>query len=213
MSVDVNNKSEENEEIEKISGDIIEEVDAEEKEAVTKSQSFMKELLDWARTIILALVCAAFITNFVIVNARVPSASMETTIMTGDRLIANRLSYKIGEPERFDIVVFRFPDDENVLYIKRIIGLPGEKVTIKNNEIYINDSTEPIDDSFLHEPMVTEDATYYVPEDSYFMMGDNRNNSADSRFWNNKYVKKDKIEGKAVFRYFPISSIGPLTNK
>ena len=213
MAVDVNNKSEEIEEIDKVSGEVIEEKEAEEKEAATKSQSVMKEIWDWVKTIVVAIVCAVFITQFVIVNARVPSASMETTIMTGDRLIANRLSYKFSDPKRYDIVVFKFPDDESVLYIKRIIGLPGEKVTIRDNQVYINDSTTPLDTSFLHEPMVTEDDTYYVPDDSYFMMGDNRNNSADSRFWNNKYVKRDKIEGKAVFRYFPFNSMGLLTNK
>lgn len=213
MSVDVNNKSEEIQDTDKVSGEVIEEQDMQEKEAVTKSQGIMKEIWDWVKTIVIAVVCAVLITQFVIVNARVPSASMETTIMTGDRLIANRLSYKLSDPQRYDIVVFKFPDNEDLLYIKRIIGLPGEKVTIKNNEIYINDSTTPLDTSFLHEPMVTEDATYYVPEDSYFMMGDNRNNSADSRFWVNKYVKRDKIEGKAVFRYFPFTSMGLLTNK
>ena len=80
--------------------------EAEEKEAVTKSQSVMKEVWDWVKTIVVAIVCAVFITQFVIVNARVPSASMETTIMTGDRLIANRLSYKFSDPKRYDIVVF-----------------------------------------------------------------------------------------------------------
>lgn len=213
MAVDVNNKSEEAKEVDKVSSEIIDEKEAEEKEAVTTFQSVTKEIWDWIKTIVIALVCAVIITQFVIVNARVPSASMETTIMTGDRLIANRLSYKFSDPKRYDIVVFQFPDNEDILYIKRIIGLPGEKVTIKDNQIYINDSTTPLDTSFLHEPMITEDATYYVPEDSYFMMGDNRNNSADSRFWNHKYVKRDKIKGKAVFRYFPLSSMGLLTNK
>ena len=109
MAVDVNNKSEEIEEIDKVSGEVIEEKEAEEKEAATKSQSVMKEIWDWVKTIVVAIVCAVFITQFVIVNARVPSASMETTIMTGDRLIANRLSYKFSDPKRYDIVVFKFP--------------------------------------------------------------------------------------------------------
>lgn len=128
MAVDVNNKSEEIEEIDKVSGEVIEEKEAEEKEAVTKSQSVMKEVWDWVKTIVVAIVCAVFITQFVIVNARVPSASMETTIMTGDRLIANRLSYKFSDPKRYDIVVFKFPDDESVLYIKRIIGLLAKRL-------------------------------------------------------------------------------------
>lgn len=165
--------------------------------------SVKAEIISWVKTIVGAFVMAWIITTFIIVNAQVPSGSMENTVMTGDRLIANRLSYVVSEPKRFDIVVFKFPDDESKLYIKRIIGMPGDKVEIRDNKVYINDSTEPLDDSFTKEPMFTPDAVYEVPEGHYFMMGDNRNNSSDSRFWINTYVAKDKILGKAVFRYYP----------
>jgi signal peptidase I len=173
-----------------------------------------KEVISWVETIVFAFICAFIITHVFIVNARVPSASMETTIMTGDRLVANRLAYVASDPQRYDIVVFKFPDDpeQKTLYIKRIIGLPGDKVEIKDNEIYINDNPNPIDSSFIKEPMFTPDAVYEVPEDCYFMMGDNRNNSADSRFWNDKFVKKEKILGKAVFRYYPLNEMGALKN-
>jgi signal peptidase I len=168
----------------------------------TKKQVIIDETVSWIKTIVAALVMAWLITTFLIVNAEVPSGSMENTVMTGDRLIANRLSYTFSDPQRFDIVVFKFPDDESKLYIKRIIGMPGDKVTIFNNQIYINDSTEPLRDDFLKEPMQTPNAVYEVPEGHYFMLGDNRNNSADSRAWNDKFVAKDKILGKAVFKYF-----------
>jgi signal peptidase I len=174
--------------------------------------SVTKEIVSWIQTFVIAILIALFITKVLIVNAKVPSASMETTIMTNDRLIANRLAYITSDPERFDIVVFKFPDDESKLYIKRIIGLPGDKVEIRDGEVYINDSTEPLDDSFLHEPMYSQNAVYNVPEGCYFMLGDNRNNSADSRMWNNKFVAKDKILGKAVFRYWPLNNIGPVGN-
>jgi signal peptidase I len=174
----------------------------ESKPVKTKKQAVVAETISWIKTIVAALVMAWLITTFLIVNAEVPSGSMENTVMTGDRLIANRLSYTFSDPQRFDIVVFKFPDDESKLYIKRIIGMPGDKVTIFNNKIYINDSTEPLRDDFLKEPMQTPNAVYEVPEGCYFMLGDNRNNSADSRAWNNKYVAKDKILGKAVFKYF-----------
>jgi signal peptidase I len=174
--------------------------------------SVTKEIVSWIQTFVVAILIAIFITKVLIVNAKVPSASMETTIMTNDRLIANRLAYITSDPERFDIVVFKFPDDESKLYIKRIIGLPGDKVEIRDGEVYINDSTEPLDDSFLHEPMYSQNAVYNVPEGCYFMLGDNRNNSADSRMWNNKFVAKDKILGKAVFRYWPLNNIGPVGN-
>lgn len=178
------------------------------KEEPSTGKKVIKEAISWVETVVVAMLIALFITKVLIVNAKVPSASMETTIMTNDRLIANRLSYINSDPERYDIVVFKFPDDESKLYIKRVIGLPGEKVEIKDGEVYINDSTEPLDSSFLHEPMFSENAVYNVPEGCYFMLGDNRNNSADSRFWNNKYVAKDKILGKAVFRYYPFDKIG-----
>jgi signal peptidase I len=189
-------------------------VEEKTQENAEEKLDIKKELISWAQTIIFAFICAFVITHVFIVNARVPSASMETTIMTGDRLVANRLAYKFSDPKRFDIVVFKFPDDpeQKTLYIKRIIGLPGDKVEIKDNEIYINDNPEPIDSSFIKEPMYTIDAVYEVPEDSYFMMGDNRNNSADSRFWENKFVKKDKILGKAVFRYYPFNQMGSINN-
>lgn len=181
----------------------VKDLQEESKPEKTKKQKAVAELISWVKTIVAALVMAWFITTFLIVNAQVPSGSMENTVMTGDRLIANRLSYVFSEPKRFDIVVFKYPDDESKLYIKRIIGMPGDTVTIRDNEIYINDSTEPLDDSFIKEPMITPDAVYEVPEGHYFMMGDNRNNSSDSRFWQNTYVAKDKILGKAVFKYYP----------
>lgn len=139
-----------------------------------------------------------------IINVYIPSESMESTLMTGDMLIGNRLAYKLGSsPERFDIVVFYAPDEPDKLYIKRVIGLPGEKVTVKNGKVYINNSDEPLDDSFIQEPMdKSENASYEVPEGCYFMMGDNRNASYDSRYWENKYVPEDYIVAKAIFRYW-----------
>lgn len=178
-----------------------------EKPEKSKKAAVIGEIVSWVKTILAALVMAWFITTFLIVNAQVPSGSMENTVMTGDRLIANRLSYLFSEPKRFDIVVFKFPDDESKLYIKRIIGMPGDTLEIRNNEIYVNGSTEPLDDSFIREPMNTMDAVYQVPEGHYFMMGDNRNNSNDSRFWNNTFVSEDEILGKAVFRYYPSPAI------
>lgn len=177
----------------------------------TEEVSVVKEIISWVETIVFAIIFAFLITTFVIVNAKVPSASMENTVMTGDRLIANRLSYIASKPQRYDIVVFKFPDDESKLYIKRIIGLPGETVNIRGGLVYINDSTEPLRTDFQAEPMNTPDETYVVPDGCYFMMGDNRNRSSDSRFWQNKFVAEDKILGKAVFRYYPIGSIGSVS--
>ena len=96
------------------------------------------ELIQWSIVIISAVVLAVLINSFVIVKAQIPSGSMENTIMTGDRVFGNRLAYAFSDPDRFDIIIFRYPDDESQLFIKRIIGLPGETVEIRNGSIYIN---------------------------------------------------------------------------
>lgn len=161
------------------------------------------EIISWIKTVVFAVIFAFFITNVVIVNATVPTGSMEDNIMPRDRIVAFRWSYAFSDPERFDIVVFKFPDDEKKLFVKRIIGLPGETVTIREGKVYINDSEEPLDDSFIKNEAYGDYGPYEVPEGYYFMMGDNRNSSADSRFWNKTYLSGDKILGKVVFKYFP----------
>ncbi|MDO5703414.1 MAG: signal peptidase I [Lachnospiraceae bacterium] len=176
-----------------------------------------KEPFDWKKElkedlILVAAVVAVVlvINNVFLINARIPSASMENTVMTHDRIFGNRLAYNGSDPERFDIVIFRYPDDEKRLFIKRIIGLPGETVTITDGKVYINGSSEPLDDSFCKETPRGTFGTFEVPEGCYFMLGDNRNNSNDSRFWDNHYVAKEKILGKAWVRYWPLNKIGKI---
>jgi len=159
------------------------------------------EILEWVVTIAAAVLVALFINNFIIVNATVPTSSMEETIMSNDRVIGLRLAYKSSDPERGDIVIFRFPDDEKILYIKRIIGMPGDTVEIHDGGVYIDGSL--LDEPYLKVTTEGEFGPYTVPEGQYFMMGDNRNNSADSRFWNNTFLERDKIVGKAILRYWP----------
>ena len=162
-----------------------------------------KEIFSWIRIFIAAVVIAFLVNNFVIINANVPSGSMETTIMTKDRMLGNRLAYKTGDIKRGDIVIFKFPDDESQLFIKRLIGLPGETVEIRDGKVYINGSDEPLDDSFVPEVPTGNYGPYTVPENSYFMLGDNREYSRDSRFWQNTFVSFDEIVGKAIVRYYP----------
>lgn len=168
-----------------------------------KRKEVVHELLSWLKAIVIGVAAAVFLSLFVIVNATVPTGSMENTIMPGDRLIGFRLSYVFSEPERGDIIIFKYPDDPSKKYIKRIIGMPGETVTIVSGRVYINDSTEPLADTYVKEETYGDYGPYVVPEDSYFMMGDNRNNSNDSRYWTNTFVEKDAILGKAIFRYYP----------
>ena len=170
-------------------------------------RSIIKELLQWAAAFIAAIAAALLINNFVIVNAQIPSSSMEDTIMPGDRVFGNLLAYVLVEPERFDIIIFRYPDDESQLFIKRIIGLPGETVEIRDGHIYINGSDTPLEDVETKEPMEGSFGPYTVPEDCYFVMGDNRNNSRDSRYWEHTFVTEDEILGKAVFRYWPVNKM------
>lgn len=177
-----------------------------------KNKSFFREVLEFVIPIILAVAIALFLKNCVIANAKVPTGSMLNTIQEGDRIIASRLAYLNDDPERYDIIIFKYPDDESQYFVKRVIGLPGETVNIVNGIVYVtktDGTTIQLDDSFVTNCVpVGNFGPYVVPEDSYFMLGDNRNNSEDSRYWENKYVKKDKIIGKVLFRYYPtISSI------
>lgn len=175
-----------------------------------------RELLSYIKIIVIAVAVALVLNNVVIINAKIPSPSMEKTLMVKDRLFGFRLAYginldlfgykiseKFRDPERFDIVIFKYPDDESRLFIKRVIGLPGETVEIKDGKVYIDGSETPLDDSFIPEKMLGSYGPYKVPENCYFMLGDNRNNSKDSRFWTNTFVRFDQIVGKAVVRYYP----------
>ncbi|ADU74926.1 MAG TPA: signal peptidase I [Hungateiclostridium thermocellum] len=167
----------------------------------SKKQKVFKEIVSWSLCLLGAFIIALLLTKYVIVNAYVPTGSMENTIMPGDRIIASRIHYYFSEPKRGDIVVFRYPDNEEVLYVKRIIGLPNETVEIKDGNVYINGKL--LEEPYIKEKAYGDFGPYEVPEGCYFMLGDNRNGSTDSRRWTNKYVKKEKILGKALFKYFP----------
>lgn len=176
-----------------------------------KENSIKAEIISWLQ-ILLTAACIAFVLNtFIIANSRVPTGSMENTIMTNDRVIGSRLSYRFSSPERGDIVIFRFPDDESVYYVKRVIGLPGDTVDIVDGAVYLNGSDTPLEEPYLRQKMEPEEPMHFeVPEDSYFMMGDNRNYSYDARYWTNHFVHKDKLIAKVLFRYWPLNKMGGL---
>ncbi len=163
-----------------------------------------KEIWEWVKIIVSAAAIALILNTFIIANSQVPSGSMENTIMTNDRVIGSRLSYLFEESERGDVVIFRFPDNEKIYYVKRVVGLPGETVDIYDGHVYLNGSETPFEEPYLREPMIPEEPMHFeVPEGCYLMLGDNRNYSADARVWQNTYVKKEKIIAKVLFRYFP----------
>jgi len=161
------------------------------------------ELISWLQIIVCAVVIAFALNTFIIANSRVPSASMENTIMTHDRVIGSRLTYRFfGDPERGDVIIFKWPDNEKVLFVKRIIGLPGETVTISDGKVYVNGTL--LEEPYIREAMYPEpEMSFTVPDDAYFCMGDNRNESMDARYWQNTWVYRNKIIAKVYFRYWP----------
>jgi signal peptidase I len=188
----------------------------------------LREALGWAKAIIGALVLAWVFTNFVIVNAQVPTGSMKNTINEGDRIIAWRPSYMFSEPERYDIVVFRGHGEDTTLYVKRIIGVPGDTLYIENGLVYVNGEEEPLRNDFVlgtHSDNFPYPTRYppndyvtlsedgfplyiTVPEGHYFVLGDNRGNSVDSRSWGSEgtlrtFVADEQIQGRVLFRYWP----------
>lgn len=176
----------------------------EEKEAEKEPFSLKKEIISWITILVSAALIALFLNSCIIANSRVPTGSMESTIMAHDRVIGSRLSYLFHDPERGDIAIFHFPDDPTgkTYYVKRVIGLPGETVDITDGQVLING--EPLDEPYLNEPMDVDTPLHFeVPEGCYFMMGDNRNFSYDARYWENHYVSKDQIIAKVLFRYYP----------
>ena len=153
----------------------------------------------------IGLLVAVLLRTFVIFNAVVPTGSMEPTIMPGDRLVGSKLAYCFNEPERGDIITFLDPDGSGSYLVKRIVGLPGETVTIVDGKVYIDDSPVPLAEPYVNpEEQVTGDfGPYTVPEGCYFVMGDNRNHSYDARYWNTRFVERDDIKAKVAFRYYP----------
>lgn len=206
------------------------EQETENNKTEEKKGDMRKEVVSWVRMFVIVIAVVFVLTQFVIINVRVPSGSMENTIMTKDRLIGFRFSYWFDEPQRGDIILFSYPVDEKQTYIKRVIGLPGETVEIRDGKIYIDGSSEPLEEDYLKETWTWENDgyTFKVPEGCYFVLGDNRNDSEYGRFWAQialnegkastpeeaepySYVKKDEIKGKAIFKYY--SKFAILTNK
>lgn len=176
-----------------------------------KRDNFLKELFEYVKMIAIVVVTVLIVNQFILINARIPSESMANTILAGDQIFGNRLAYLFDEPERYDIVIFKYPDDKSQYFIKRVIGLPGETVEIIDGDVYvttIGGEEILVEDSFLPEEANGSYGPYEVPEGAYFMLGDNRNWSKDSRFWINTYVPEEDILGKAVLRYWPLNKIG-----
>ena len=193
------------------------------------------------KSLAVALAIALFIRTFIVQSFHIPSGSMIPTLLIGDFILVDKITYHLREPERGDVVVFHFPLNEDIYYIKRIVGLPGDRVEVKGGKLFINGKPckyQPLGDytyeekgrvysgklfyEFLpkrsggekkHYVLKTgsegdETKVFTVPKDKYFMMGDNRNQSYDSRYWG--FVDKDKIVGIARIIFFSWDSDSKL---
>lgn len=160
-----------------------------------------KLLKSWGVSIVLGLLLALMIREFLFFVAYVPSISMEPTISAGERLFVTR-TYNHKRLKRGDLIVFKFPETDEI-YIKRLIGLPGDAIKIESGSVFINgkDIVEPYVINKDSESYFTDGVE--VPKDSFFFLGDNRNESYDSRFWGEPFIKKEDIIGKAVTKIFP----------
>lgn len=154
-----------------------------------------------------AILLAAVIRVFILAPFYIPSGSMEPTLQIGDRIIVSKLSYRLGEPHRGDIIVFKYPLDPNRDFVKRLIGLPGETVALRNSQLYING--QRVSENYLPAGLQFPDfGPERVSPGYYLVLGDNRNNSDDSRVWGP--LPRQNVIGKAILVYWPLDRIGLL---
>lgn len=182
-----------------------------EKEQLT-AQGVLKEFITYAACFLAAIVFAILIVTFVGQKSEVTGSSMNDTLYNGEQVIVDKLSYRFHSPQRYDIVVF--PESNKSNYVKRIIGLPGETISIREGYIYINDKLLT-DDSYGKEGISTQNygrlkQPVTLKDDEYFVLGDNRNNSQDSRSEAVGNVTKDRLIGKVTFRFWPFKAIGKV---
>jgi len=167
--------------------------------------------LDLMETVVIALAVFVVIYLFLFQPHQVRGSSMYPTFEDGEYILTDKISYRLGSPARGDVVIFRAPRNEEYDYIKRVIGLPGDLVEIENNHILVNNQLLPED--YLPTDFVTQPGSFLgretavkVPQKQYFVLGDNRDHSSDSREWG--FVPRENIVGKAWVRYWPTDRVG-----
>lgn len=180
-----------------------------------KFKKLAKELVEMALYMLGVLLLAFLLNHFVGQHVLVDGSSMLNTLKDGDHLIVEKLSYRFGDPERFDIIVFRpYEDHKQTYYVKRIIGLPGETVQIVGSDIYING--EVLEEDYGREEIqfagIAADPVI-LGADEYFVMGDNRNRSTDSRDEKVGKVDRNALVGKGWVRIWPLNSLELLTHQ
>jgi len=166
----------------------------------------MQTFKDIVEVTVVALVIAILVRALLVEVFIVQGPSMEPTLVDGNRLLVSKIAYKIGEPERGDVVVLRYPLDPSKDYIKRIVGVGGDTVEIRLGRLYVNGQLQQ--ESYIQYPGLYNMAAITVPDGSVFVMGDHRTNSEDSRYFG--CVNKELLKGKAVYIIWPLESIGPV---
>ena len=178
-------------------------------------KKIVKELLDTSIYLLVVLVLTYLVITFVGQRTQVSGSSMETTLSDEDNLIVDKISYRFSDPKRFDIIVFPFEYEEDTYYIKRIIGMPGERVQIDGEgNIYIDG--EVLEESYGREIMESPGRAWEeitLAEDEYFVLGDNRNHSSDSRDPSVGNIKRKDIIGRAFLRIWPFEKFGILRHQ
>lgn len=185
------------------------------KNSIGGIKGVVKEIINVLIYLAVVFVLTYLVVEYVGQRTVVSGSSMEHTLSDGDNLIVDKLSYRFKEPERFDIIVFKFQHEEDTYYIKRVIGLPGETVEIDENGVIYIDGEE-LEESYGSEVMLdaglAEDG-FLLGEDEYFVLGDNRNGSSDSRDPSVAAVKEDTILGRAWVRIWPLSKFEVLQHQ
>lgn len=180
-----------------------------------KEHGIIRELLGWIIYILIIIGLTYLIITYVGQRTRVSGSSMETTLSDGDNLIVDKISYRFRDPKRYDIIVFPYKYEENTYYIKRIIGLPGETVQVTGGYVYINGEllesdiygAEPIADGGIASEPITLGA------DEYFVLGDNRNHSSDSRDPSVGILHREDLLGRAWVRIYPFDQMGVIRHE
>jgi signal peptidase I len=186
----------------------------------------VKRVLEYATIVVVAVLVALAIQAWLVKPYRIPSGSMLDTLRPGDRVLVNRAVYRLRDPQRGDVIVFRYPQDPDVVFIKRVVGVPGDLLEVRDGHLYVNGRrvAEPyvhrtggradptvaqaaIAGSTLHDPWSLAEP-YRIPAGNYFVMGDNRTDSDDSRDWGT--VPRAAIVGEGLATYWPLSRLRTL---
>lgn len=183
--------------------------------STAQKKSVFKELGGWVVYILFIILVTWLIVTFVGQRTKVDGHSMEPTLHHGDHLIVDKISYRFKEPSRYDIIVFPYQHAENVYYIKRIIGLPGEEVQVKDGCVYINGeklADEHYGAEIMNDPGIAANPIQ-LGEDEYFVLGDNRNHSSDSREASVGVLTREQLIGKAWVRIYPFDNLGVIRHE